>query len=189
MRSWAALAALVGLAGCATDRGAEQVVHPGLPLANAGFEQAAEVDRCPPGWSCVAHNGVHSHRMRSEARSPGHGSRSLCADPLEPVDNWLYVYQLLPAEGLRGKRVRLSALVRDAGDAGTGAGPSVLAQGIDGGTLVHQQRLARDTGGWQRLTAEIAVPPNAFHVQAGILFESHAPACADDVRLEIAPPG
>ena len=161
----------------------------GLALQNAGFEQAASPAACPAGWYCAWHAGARSHAYRLDAASPSSGKQSLCVDPVDPVNNWALLYQVVPAEKLRGARVRLSVSLRTAADPGTGAGPFLLAQGMDGGTVAHDQRLVPETGGWKRLEVEIAVPANAHQLQAGILFESHAPACADDVRLEILPAG
>ena len=188
MKRLASLGCAALAAACASDA-PPRSASPGLPLQNPGFEEAGPVDACPPGWSCIVHNGVHSHRLRYEARAPGAGRRSFCAEPLQPKDNWVFVYQKLPAEPLRGARLRFSALVRADADPGPGAGPSVAVIGGDGYTLALEKQLVRDTGGWRRLTADLTVPPNAFEVQAGFLFQSHALACADDARLEILPPG
>jgi len=187
LKRLAALAAIAGLAGCAAVEPPAKPAAPGLALANPGFEEAGAVDQCPPGWSCIVH-GAHAHTWRADGRTPGQGAKSLCVDPIDPANNWLFVYQVLPAERLRGARLRVSALVRTAADPGAGAGPSIMVVGGDGVTLVHEQRPVRESGGWKRVAAEIAVPPNGYQVQAGIIFESHAPACADDVRLEILPP-
>ena len=187
MKRLAALAAVGCVAACAGIEPGEKAGAPGLALANPGFEQAAAVDQCPPGWSCIVH-GAHAHTWRSEGGSAGHGARSLCVDPLDPVNNWLFVYQVFPAERLRGARVRVSALVRTTADPGGGAGPLVLAVDGHGATRAHEQRLVRDSGGWKRAAAEIVVPPDAYQLHAGVNFESHARACADDVRVEILPP-
>ena len=177
----------VALAGCGAA--SLQPEAPGLPLANAGFEQPGAASPCPPGWFCVSHAAAHSHEYRFDARAPGGGRQSLCADPIDPVNNWALVYQMVPAERLRGARVRFSVAVRAAKDPGTGAGPFLLVQGMDGGTVVHDQKLLKDSAGWRRVTTELVVPPGAYQLQVGVLFESHAPACADDARLEmVAPP-
>ena len=180
------LAALACVAGCASDAPAGKGDASALALANPGFEEADLPDRCPPRWTCIVH-GAHAHTWQADPRSPGAGARSFCVSPLDPVNNWLFVYQGFPGERLRGTRLRLSALVRADADPGPGTGPSLLAIGGDGSALVEERRIVRDSGGWRRLATELTIPPNAFQVQAGILFQSHAVACVDDVRLEIVP--
>jgi len=182
-----AFAALASLAACA---GAPPpALSPGsvaLPLANPGFEQAGPGGECPPGWLCATHAGARSHAYRLDPQAAG-GRFAFCTDGLDDR-NWAQVFQNVPAERLRGARVRLSVAVRIAKDRGEGAGPILVVQGGDGATVATDQKLLPDTGGWRRLATEVVVPPNAFQLQAGVLFESRGTACVDDALLEILPP-
>ena len=181
------LVALVSLAACATVPPA--TLAPGsvaVPLANPGFEIAGPAGDCPPGWLCATHAGARSHAYRLDAASAA-GRFAFCADGLDD-SNWAQVFQNVPAERLRGARLRLSVAVRLAKDRGAGAGPILIAQGGDGGTVATDQKLLPGTEGWRRLAAELVVPRNAFQIQAGVLFESRGTACIDDILLEILAP-
>ncbi len=181
------LAALAVLAACATIPPA--TLAPGsvaVPLANPGFETPGPAGDCPAGWLCASHAGARSHAYRLDAASAA-GRFAFCADGLDDR-NWAQVFQNVPAERLRGARLRLSVAVRIAKDRGEGAGPILIAQGGDGSTVATDQKLLRDTGGWRRLATELVVPPNAVQLQAGVLFESRGTACIDDFLLEILPP-
>jgi hypothetical protein len=65
----------------------------------------------------------------------------------------------------------------------------MLAEALDSSAVLHAQKLVAKTSGWQRLAVEGVVPATAWRLQVGVLFDADGPACVDDVRLEVLPPG
>ena len=156
-------------------------------MANASFETPPSgAGQCATGWYCGTHAGSTSHRYRMDSGPVGRAA--FCTDRLEK-ENWALLYQFVPAESLRGARVRLSVAVRaDAEATAPGAGPFLLAEGMDSNAVMHEQRLVNRTRGWERLAVEAVVPEKAWRLKVGALFDADGTACVDDVRLEVLPP-
>jgi hypothetical protein len=115
------------------------------------------------------------------------GRAAFCTDRLEK-ENWALLNQFVSAESLRGARVRLSMAVRaDAEATAPGAGPFLLAEGMDSNTVMHAQRLVNRTRGWERIAVEGVVPDKAWRLKVGALFDADGTVCVDDVRLEVLP--
>ena len=183
-----AIALGAALAGCAATEPAGTPALRSVALANASFETPPPAPGlCAAGWYCGTHAGSTSHRFRVDSGTAG--GAAFCADRLEK-ENWALLNQLVPAESLRGARVRLSMAVRAEADAtAPGAGPVLLADGADSNAVMHEQRLVNRTRGWERLAVEGVVPEKAWRLKVGALFDADGTVCVDDVRLEVLPPG
>lgn len=184
MRRTALAAATLVLAGCAASPASPPVASASVvALPNADFEMPmAPGSRCPPRWGCAAHAGPDSHRFYLDERLPAQGARSLCIERVTP-EPWALATVSFHDAALRGKRLRFSLQVRLDGVEG-GAGPWVLVHGPQG-NLLHEQRLARGTRGWQRMKVEFDVAPQAQMLQLGATLEGAGRVCVDDARLEI----
>ena len=184
-RGVVALAALG--AGCATGLEAppapraEATASPAA-LRNAGFEEPMQSgDRCPRGWGCTMHSNPESFRYFVVDGGAAEGRRSLCIERVAD-EPWALATQRAAPEALRGRRVRLSMAVRGEGLSGAGVGPWIL---VAGRPRVHESRVVKARGEWQRLAVEIAVPAGAQAIEVGATLEGGGKACLDDVRLEV----
>lgn len=182
----------LALAACAAPPPAQQPASApsprAIPLVNAGFEAApAAGSRCAPGWACGMHSDSNSFRYVWEAANPAEGARSMC---IERVKNepWALLVQHLEGMPLRGKTLRLSAAVRVEGIQGDGGGLFAIVQGPM--RLAHHgNKLIKSGAGWQRLTLDIPVAPDAVYVEVGGTLEGGGKACFDEVRLEVVSEG
>jgi hypothetical protein len=161
-------------------------LQPAVALANAGFEAPAGPGaRCPLRWSCSSHGNPSSHRFLLDEAAPAEGQRSLCIERVLP-EPWAVAALPLRDPALAGKRVRFSLAMRLEGVA-DGAGPWVLVHGPHG-NLLHEQRLAKGTRGWERAAIEFTVPAQAQLLELGATLEGPGKACIDDARLEVLAP-
>jgi len=176
-RAGAAVAAV--LAACAAPPPPAQPVA----LRNGDLELPVPAgSRCPPHWGCAAHAGSESHRFVLETAAPGEGRQSLCIERVRP-EPWALATLSLDAQALRGKRVRFSLQVR-LEQVAQGAGPWILVHGPQG-NLLHEQKVAAGTRGWERMALEFDVAREAQSLQLGATLEGAGRACIDDARLEI----
>jgi hypothetical protein len=188
MKSMLSLAFALALAACATAPSGPAPLR-SIPLVNASFETPpVTAGTCAAGWYCGTHAGSTSHRYRMENANAVAGRAAFCMDRLER-ENWALLNQMVPAETLRGARVRLSMSVRaDAPATAPGAGPFLLAEGVDSNAVMHEQKLVNRTRGWERMAVEAVVPDKAFRLKVGVLFDADGTVCVDDVRLDVLPP-
>lgn len=169
------------LAACTTTVEAPPAKLVALP--NADLEMPVPAgSRCPPRWGCVAHGGVESYRFVPETAAPAQGRQSLCVERIS-AEPWAVAMLSVDAQALRGKRLRFSLAVRlDA--VPQGAGPWIVVQGPQG-NLLHEQKLAAGTRGWERMSVDFDVAREAQSLQVGGTLEGPGRACIDDARLEI----
>jgi hypothetical protein len=182
-------ALLVGaamLAACAAaprEAPMQPVASAGIPLRNAGFENAPRPgERCPEGWSCTMHADPDSFRFVLDPSVPAEGRRSLC---IERVRNepWAVASQSVPATALRGRRLRFSIALRGERMTGPGGGPWLLVNG-PAGMLAHEERIALRGPAWERHSIEVTVPAQAIALVVGATLQGPGRVCIDDARLE-----
>ncbi|HEX3061233.1 MAG TPA: hypothetical protein VHP55_01130 [Usitatibacter sp.] len=157
----------------------------GIVLRNPGFELPFPAGgRCPPGWGCSAHAGPDTFRFFYDESHPAQGRASGCIEPVahEPWAKLVQGHGSIQA--LRGKRIRLSALVRLQDVAG-GAGLVAIAQGGSGNNVASRKALQKGTTDWRPMQVELEVPPSAFVLELGLVLEGTGRACMDEVRLEV----
>src|SRR4051812_5850387 len=169
MRPVAALLLAATLAACAITPTEAPGPSNGIPLLNASFETPpANHGDCPPGWNCATHAANKSHRYRMESGGTA-GAAAGCTDRLLKA-RWALLPQHVRAESRRGARVRLSVARRVAAAAtAPGAGPFLLAEAIDSSTVLHEEKQASRTAGWQRMAVEGVVPEKAWRLQVGVV--------------------
>jgi hypothetical protein len=154
-------------------------------LRNAGFEGAARAgERCPEAWSCTVHADPDSFRFALDGASPAEGVRSLCVERVT-AEPWAVASQSVPAQALRGRRLRFSIAMRGERVSGPGAGPWVLVNG-PAGMLMHEERVAPRGGAWERHAIEFTVPTQAIALELGATLQGPGRMCVDDARLEPA---
>ncbi len=187
---WSAMLAALVLAACAAPGptptpGADTIV-----LENADFEAAVRPgESCALGWGCSAHSDTTAFHFLHE--KGGYCIEGLGLQPWAKVTQAVGMQKVMP---LRGKRVRLSMNMRlDAVEPGT-AGPAIIVQGGSGQIVKYLANLKGRMEGVQRVDAEIVVPPDAFLLEVGVVFEgpkgtkASGKACFDDVLLESMAP-
>jgi len=195
------LAALGVAAAAAAIPAAPQYLKPGQPLPgmapadpgpvtvrNPGFEEAPVTGRkCLPGWDCVMHVSSDSFRFFLDDSQPAAGAHSGCFESVgrEPWGKMVQGLRIGP--GTRGKRVRLSALVRLDGVTGEGAGPILRASGGGGNELASRFEAKPGTSGWQPVSAELDVPDGAYVLELGFALRGKGRICVDEVRFEVLP--
>ena len=178
------LAAIVGLAGCATTPQAPPLPRE-IALDNAGFELPVEADRnCAVRWGCSMHADPSSFRFSVDASTAAEGRQSLRIEPVtrEP---WAVAAQVLRDLRLRGVRLRLSFAMRLEGVAGKGAGPWVEVQDGAGKRLASHVEHFRGTEGWTRRSIEFTVPVGMYQFEVGTILEGTGKVWIDDFRLEV----
>ena len=154
-----------------------------IALRNPGFEAPARRgERCPEAWGCTMHADPDSFRFVLDGSAPAQGVGSLCIERVtrEP---WAVISQSVPAEPLRGRRLRFSIAVRGERLEGPGGGPWVLVNG-PAGLLLHEERLALAGAAWERRAIEFQVPAQAQALEVGATLQGGGRICIDDARLE-----
>jgi hypothetical protein len=169
------------LAACTTTIDAPRPKIVALPNADLEMPVAAG-SRCPPRWGCSAHGGIESHRFVLETAAPAQGRQSLCIERVGP-DPWALATLSVDARALHGQRVRFSLAVRLEA-VPQGAGPWIVVHGPQG-NLLHEQKLAAGTRGWERMSVDFDVAREAQSLEVGGTLEGPGRACIDDARLEI----
>ncbi|MGE5095685.1 MAG: hypothetical protein ACM3SO_11125 [Betaproteobacteria bacterium] len=176
------------LAACATDatRAPPPAAANNYPLRNAGFESPPRPgERCPAEWGCTMHADPDAFRFRLDDAAPAEGRRSLCIERVT-AEPWAVASQSVPAQALRGRKVRFSIAMRGEGLAGPGAGPWLMVNGMSGGMLVHEERVAKIGPRWERRAIELVVPAQAEALEVGATLQGAGRVCIDDARLDPA---
>ena len=157
-------------------------------VRNPGFEAGPQPgSACPAGWACVMHAASDSFRFFYDDAHPAAGTRSGCFESVgrEP---WGKMVQGHPVgQPLRGKRVRLSALVRLEDVTGDGAGPILRADGGSGNELAYRFEPRGGSAGWHPVSAELDVPQGTYILELGFALKGKGRICVDDVRFEVLP--
>lgn len=159
-----------------------------VALKNPGFENAARGgERCPEHWDCTMHSDPDSFRFALDGVAPAQGKQSLC---IERVRNepWSLATQGVDAVALRGAKLRFSLAVRIERAEGAGAGPFLVVHGPTG-NLLHEERLATRSDGWQRVGFDFTVAPTARILELGATLQGGGRVCVDDARLEFVQGG
>lgn len=165
---------------------------------NLSFEEPAPVDGLPPGWWFIQHAGPTSfefaidHRVSSKA---GQRSLRIKRTGTEPFG---LVLQSVNADRFRGKRVRITALLRlDKVDAfGNGtlrdmSGAALMLRSQGGGDFAlddMRDRPLRGTRPWTEVRVEIDVPATASKVEFGALLSGTGTIWATAFKLEVVEP-
>lgn len=160
-----------------------------LPLANAGFEEAAPPDaHCALRWDCTVHANPNAFRFFADREHPAAGAVSYCLEPASKEPWGMMSQARFDMARLRGARIRFSADVRLDDVQGHGAGVMVIAQGGGGNLIATQESVETGTHGWSRSQVELEVPAASFILEFGLVLTGTGRACFDDARLEIVRP-
>jgi len=161
---------------------------PDVAVRNPGFETGPLAGRaCPTGWDCIMHAASDSFRFFYDDAHPAAGAHSGCFESVghEP---WGKMVQGHPVgDALRGKRVRLSAVVRLENVTGEGAGPILLAQGGSGNEVAYRFEPRAGSEGWHAVSAELDVPQSTYLLELGFALRGKGRLCVDEVRFEVLP--
>jgi len=184
------------LLACALAPAGEVLAQESEPH-NLSFEEPAPVNAFPPGWWFIQHAGKPSFEFAIDDRGSKTGQRSLRIKRTgtEPFG---LVLQGINADRFRGKRVRLTALMRlDTVEAfGKGAlrdmsGAALMLRTQGGGDLAFddmRDRPLRGTKPWTVVRAEIDVPTAANRVEFGALLSGTGTLWTTAFKLEVVEP-
>ena len=157
-----------------------------VALHNPDFETPMrEGASCPAGWSCIMHAASDSFRFFYDEAQPAAGKRSGCLESVgrEPWGKLVQAHRV--GDSVRGKHVRLSALVRLEGVTGDGAGLIVRADGGSGNELAYRFEPKPGSSGWHPASAELDIPPDTYVLELGVALKGKGRACLDEVRFEV----
>jgi hypothetical protein len=155
-----------------------------VALKNADFAMDPDPERdCPPQWWCLVHSEPSAFRFSVE-RDARSGDRLLRVERVKD-EPWALASQVIAAQPLLGKRIRLSVEVDASQLEGAGAGPMLLLQGASGQTLAHEQRLQSRSSGWRTVSTELDVLLGATLVEVNLAIEGSGVVRFDNVRLEV----
>jgi hypothetical protein len=159
---------------------------PEVTLRNPGFETPTRAGAsCPTGWECIMHAASDSFRFFLDDAHPAAGTHSGCFESVGRQP-WGKMVQGHPAgASVRGKHVRLSALVRLKDVTGEGAGPILMAHGGSGNELAHRFAPTAAGTGWHRVSAELDVPQDTYILELGFALQGKGQVCVDEVRFEV----
>jgi hypothetical protein len=121
--------------------------------------------------------------LASDSRSHGTYLKVMRVKP-EP---WALAAQSVQASTFVGKRLRVTVAV-NAEELEGGAGPMILLQGAGGRVLGERKVLQKRSAGWQRVGAEIDVPPGTEVVEVGLILEGGGAVGFDDVEVAALAP-
>ena len=159
-------------------------------LVNPGFEQT-EPGKAPDGWELRPRSKAFGYRARVSEEKPHAGRRclelSLPAYP-QGFGHFGLVTQALPAEALRGQRVRFRAAVRaEVPQSAYGAAlyARVLRPGFRPGHSADMaDRTVRDKD-WKEYHVIVDVAPDAERLEVGFLLTVPGKAWFDDTAVEV----
>lgn len=168
--------------------GMERAEPPEVKLRNPDFETPTRPGAlCPTGWECIMHAASDSFRFFLDESHPAAGARSGCFESVGRQP-WGKMVQGHPAgTSVRGKRVRLSALLRLKDVTGVGAGPILMAHGGSGNELANRFAPIAGGTGWQSVSAELDVPKDTYILELGFSLQGKGQVCVDEVRFEVLP--
>jgi hypothetical protein len=205
IRSLAAAALAAALALAASTAGAvfTPETDPAVPaekaakalqsvaIANGGFEAEANgAPGVPEGWIVMQHAGDTAYRVALDTETPRSGKRSVRLESIRP-EAFGSIGQALPAEPWRGKTLRFSAWIRTKDVKGNAFGRGVglyLNSLRGGGPLLYaqmQQNAVAGTTEWTRYEVKLKVPPEADHLEIGLIMYGEGTAWLDDAALDV----
>ncbi|HET9950324.1 MAG TPA: erythromycin esterase family protein, partial [Candidatus Eisenbacteria bacterium] len=173
----------------ANARGARVSTGPKAAPGNLDFERGA-LGQPPPDWTGPMRLAADNYR--AETRRDDARSGSLCGT-LRRIGSRSYgetygaLEQVLDAAPYRGKRVRLSALVRvEPGSPRDEAFLQLRASSPPGkpGFSAGMEETPIRARGWRRYVVEGDIPPEAGTIAFGLAFVGKGAAWIDDVTLE-----
>ncbi len=164
--------------------------EPNAPLLrNPGFEPGD--DGAPPaGWFIPDVVRQAGFRFEASGEAPATGPtsgrlwREAGVDDQGPPPQGT-ILQALNLDGLRGHRIRFSALLRN-GETGGAAGLWLAVDGPDGQPTTLDNSIDRvaTSRGWTRVSVEAYVPADARGARAGLVLRTAGDVRIDDAQLE-----
>jgi hypothetical protein len=157
-----------------------------LTLQNPDFEAPMrEGASCPTGWGCIMHAASDSFRFFYDEAHPAAGKRSGCLESVgrEPWGKLVQAHRV--GDSVRGKHVRVSALLKLEDVTGNGAGLILRADGGSGNELAYRFEPKAGSAGWHPVSAELDIPPGTYVLELGLALKGKGRACLDEVRFEV----
>jgi hypothetical protein len=174
------------VAGTAEPVGENNVAGNRVVFANAGFEAPQQGGGTLEAWQTSQHAGVHSYDFDLDTAIKHGRTQSLRVTSVGP-EPYGAVYQVLPADTVRGRTVEFSGWLRTAGATGRGAQLTLIARG-SGAILAH--KFLNDPGvtgtqEWRRYSIRLVVPQSAQRVEFGAMLVGPGTMWLDDTALHI----
>ena len=183
------LLALLGASAAAQEESESTVpAVADLGLVNGSMEQVT--DGRPDGWFFPANNDTTQHEYRIDSENPFVGQQSMLVDTTNHSEGARFAVfnQSLPAEALRGKRVRFRAAVRTADRSDGGRAQLWFRIDRESGAMGgfdNMQDRPIEADDWQHYDIVLDVEEDAKRVFLGMLVLGKTKAWMDDASLEV----
>jgi C-terminal processing protease CtpA/Prc len=176
---------------CASPAGAQSVA-----LANPGFEEGA-AGEAPPGWTFESRAASVASSMGSASAGAQSAVIAHVADAGPGLDSFGLLSQSVDATALRGRRMRLSAVVRP--EDGGAAELQLVVHGETGGPLAAYAASVPDApaatserrgagaephaAAWSAVELLVRIPAEAHALDLGLMLRGGGAVRFDEVRL------
>ncbi|MFL5241745.1 MAG: hypothetical protein ACJ8FY_06525 [Gemmataceae bacterium] len=166
--------------------------HAAPPLTNADFE-SGQLGKVPPGWALRAISARQGFTARLTDQNPAGGKQSLELACKEFLTFGPYgaVSQSVPADTLRGKRVRFRAKVRTSGlanFAAAGLFARVHRPDFRPGHCAEMNDHPERGKEWVERSVVVDVAADAERLEVGFVLHMAGTAWFDDAALEVLGP-
>lgn len=162
-----------------------QAMYP-ITLVNPGFETGMSNGQLP-GWRKSQHIGSNAYSMTIDTENPAEGKQSFRIERIREQVYGLIEQLVAIPEGLDGKPITYSAMLKtdDVGDDGWCL--VVTFHGRTGAILDQKRSLPIiGTHDWSRATVETVLPAGTHTVAAGVLLLDKGTGWIDDNQLFVA---
>lgn len=158
-----------------------------IKLVNANFESSPTPDGGIEGWEPTTHANQDGwvFALDNSTMHAGHASARIRRSGNDP---WGMLHQTLPAAGLGGETLELSAWLRT--DRADGEGAILVLRTLANGSVdkhVFMKPPVTGTRDWTRYSVRLAIPRNSVAVGIGVMMQGGGTLWLDDVALVALP--
>jgi hypothetical protein len=158
-----------------------------IKLVNADFESSLTPDGGIEGWEPTTHANQDGwvFALDNSMMHAGHASARIHRSSNDP---WGMLHQTLPAAGLGGETLELSAWLRT--DRADGEGAILVLRTLANGSVdkhVFMKPPVTGTRDWMRYSVRLAIPRNSIAVGIGVMMQGGGTLWLDDVTLVALP--
>lgn len=164
-----------------------------IEIVNADFESGKPGNDGPHGWSTAQHTGPLSYDFALDSGEKKSGTQSLRVTNIGP-EPFGSLIQSIPAAGLGGKKLRLTAWVKVSGipEEGKRTGAVLSLTALRGSAVLASEamrrRELRGSADWTRHSIELAIPAGAARIDFGAVLQGTGKMWVDDFTLETVEP-
>jgi len=154
-----------------------------IALVNPGFEVPMQGEDIP-GWTQLQHAGIAAYEMSIDRKIFHGGKQSF---RMKRIAEQMYglLEQTVPAVGVGGKDIELSAMLRSEGVGKQGWRLSVNFMSGSGNILTQANStiVIGTKKTWQKVVLLAKAPAGTTSISVGLLLQDKGTIWADDIRL------